>query len=114
MTVDKQIQTWRSRADHFRERAREFEDKAFELQQDKLKEVRRKQQDRLINRTQAIELLWFNSHSALKNWEQKVSPIGYLKFEGNAILRSEVLRFRDDYSTGLVNRKLRKHSYNHV
>jgi hypothetical protein len=64
--------------------------------------------DGMINRREAIELLWFDSYATLANWEKKVNRFGYLLFnEDNMILRSEVIRFADDYQSGIVMHRLK-------
>lgn len=103
----KEIKQLRKSARHFRERADELDEKAFRKQQELVDEVMTEQNDKLINRTQTIELLWFTTHQALKDWENKLEDLDYLDFQDNKILRSEVLRFRDDYYDGIVHKKLR-------
>lgn len=68
----------------------------------------RKQEDKLLNRKQALELLWFDTYPSLRHWEKQVNPHGYLKFNDDAIKRSEVLRFLDDYQSGLIHKMIYK------
>lgn len=102
------------KAERFRQKAIELQKESNNLMLEAMKiyeqeSVRafRKHNDKLINRKEAISLLWFESHQALKDWEKKVQNIGYLQFNNHKILRSEVLRFRDDYKNGKLFQKLR-------
>jgi hypothetical protein len=96
-----------SQARHFRQVAEQKEEKAHELRKKGMEIFLREKEDRLISKRETLDLLWFNSYTALRQWEKRVNPIGYLEFTGNKILRSEVLRFLDDYHSRTVERKLR-------
>ncbi len=91
-----------------RERAETLRGEAIELYRKQGLVAHRKENDKLINRKQAIELLWFDSYPTLRDWEAKVNRFGYLQFIDDKILRSEVLRFLDDYQSGAVHRKMNK------
>lgn len=108
MDIPKQITDLLNRAEYHHRRTIELYKEAIEAQQELLEQAMRKKNDKLLNRTQAIELLWFTTHQALKNWENKVADLGYLNFQNNKILRSEVLRFLEDYQSGKLHAKLRK------
>lgn len=90
------------------QRAEVLRSRAIELYRKQGLDVHRKENDKLINRKQAIELLWFESYPSLRDWEVKVNPFGYLRFHDDKILRSEVLRFLDDYQSGAIHRKMNK------
>ncbi len=109
MELQKEISELRDAAKHFRQRADELDEKAFRMQKQMVEKAMTEQNDKLINRTRAIELLWFTTHQSLKDWENKMSEsnLDYLQFQDNKILRSEVIRFRDDYYDGTVHNKLR-------
>lgn len=108
MDIHGEIQTLRSQANYYRELADQFEKKAFQKLEKLNSQLMRKRNDKLINRKKAISLLWFTTHQALKDWERKLEGTEYLRFEDNKILRSEVLKFRDDYYNGKLHKKLRK------
>jgi hypothetical protein len=101
----------REQALGYRQMARTLEQQAFERQQEQVDRLMRKRKDKLINRSEAIDLLWFGSYESLKNWEKKMGPFGYLKFEDSKILRSEVLRFRDDYYSGKIKKMTDSRKY---
>lgn len=108
MDIHGEIKTLRSRADHYRQLAEKFDQEAFQKLEKLNVRLMRTREDKLINRKEALDLLWFDSYQGLKDWEKKVMPIGYLRFENSKILRSEVLKFRDDYYNGTLHAKLRK------
>lgn len=97
----------REQARTLRKRADEIEDRAYKIQETATKEVMREQSDKWLSKAEALELLWFDSYPALRRWEKKLNPIGYLRFNDNKILRSQVLRCIDDYRSGVIERKLR-------
>lgn len=68
----------------------------------------RKKKDKFINKKEALELLPFSSYPTLRKWIKKVQPLGYLNFHNAMILRSEVLRFNDDYRSGRIERMIHR------
>ena len=106
--MERTAEILRDRAKAYRKIADELDEEAFAKQQTEVKKLQRKKNDPLINKKAAIALLWFDTYESLKNWQKKVSGLGYLRFENKKILRSEVLRFRDDYYNGKLHHKLNK------
>jgi|SRR5699024_249967 len=104
--IPEEVSQKRRIANGLRKRARQMDQKADELLRDHIQ--RQYSDDPLINKAEAIELLWFGSYESLKNWREKVQPLGYLRFENNKIPRSEVLRFRDHYYNGTITKKLKR------
>lgn len=92
-----------------RRKADQLQQELTDLLTKETEKALQKKNDRLINRREALDLLWFDHYSTLREWEQRVRPLGYLNFtDENKILRSEVLRFLDDYQCGTVHQKLRR------
>lgn len=104
----KKAKELRARAMSLRLRAEELENEAFRLLDEQATQNIRQANDKLVNRKQALGMLWFTSYPALRKWEKRMIPYGYLRFEEDKILRSEVLRFVDDYKSGKINRLLHK------
>lgn len=102
--VPKQVESLRQQARMLRQRADQLEEEAFKAQQEFTERAIIRNEDRLLNRTQALELLSITTLESLKTWERKYRSLGYLHFENNKILRSEVLRFIDDLHTGKIAR----------
>ncbi|MEX0660497.1 MAG: hypothetical protein WEA58_11490 [Balneolaceae bacterium] len=95
-------------AKNLRDRSDEIFQEAVQIFEKEVVRAMREQEDKLINRKQAIDLLWFDSYRSLRRWEDKVHPLGYMEFEDDKILRSEVLRFIDDYQSGVIHQKLHR------
>lgn len=96
----------RSQAKSLRQRADELEEQAYSIIREQAVINIREANDKLVNRKEALSMMWFNSYPALRTWEKKVMHLGYLKFTDDKILRSELMRFLDDYHSGKVNKLL--------
>lgn len=64
--------------------------------------------DELLNRTQALDYLPWDSFRSLKTWENRIRPYGYLQFRDNKIKRSEIQKFIRDWDSGRIHRILAK------
>lgn len=82
-------------AERLRERANELDREAMDLVIERTRKFMREVDDKLLNRTQCLEYLPISSFRQLKWWEKKYRPYGYLQFEDNKLLRSELLEFVD-------------------
>lgn len=91
-------------AQHLRERACELEMEAREEHRKYLRRFVRNMEDKELNRTQCLDYLSIRTVKALKEWEDKYSPYGYLQFKEGKIMRSELLRFIDDRQSGKIVR----------
>lgn len=106
LDIPKEAKELRMRAKGLRDRADELEEKAYEIAMERTRKFMREMQDKILNRTQCLKYLSINTLESLKNWENKYRPYGYLQFEDNKILRSELLEFIDHKNSGLIERKM--------
>jgi hypothetical protein len=105
----KEIKELKARADGLRERANELDQQYQEAVENFVKKVLRETNDKQLNRTQCLEYLSIGTLESLKNWEEKYSPYGYLRFQDNKIMRSELLEFIDDLNSGKIHRRMNRH-----
>jgi|GEM_PF-1385910 len=104
--LPKKVYELRTQAKFLRDRADKIEEELYLILENQAVTNLRKSNDKAINRKQALTMLWFNSYPALRKWEAKMKPYGYLQFNDDVILRSELLRFLDDYHSGKIKRLL--------
>lgn len=104
--LPKEIKQLKARADGLRKRANKLDKDYQQAVENFLKKVLRETNDKLLNRTECLEYLPIGTLESLKNWEEKYSPYGYLRFQDNKILRSELMRFIDDKQSGRIHRQI--------
>lgn len=106
LEIPKEVEQKRQQAKSLRERAEQLEEEAYELAMERTRKFMREMEDKMLNRTQCLEYLSINTLESLKNWENKYRPYGYLQFQDNKILRSELLEFIDDKNSGKIHRMM--------
>lgn len=108
LEIPQEAKELRMRAKGLRERAEELDQKAYDIAMERTRKFMREMEDKLLNRTQCLDYLPINTLESLKNWERKYSPYGYLRFEDNKILRSELLEFIDHKNSGIIAKKMKR------
>jgi hypothetical protein len=106
MEIPKEVEKKFAQADALDQRAREIRQQALEEMRERNRKFVREMEDKVLNRSQCLEYLSINTLESLKNWENKYRPYGYLEFEDNKILRSELLEFIDDLNSGVIDKKM--------
>lgn len=106
MEIPKEVEKKFAQADALDQRAREIRQQALEEMRKRNRKFVREMEDKVLNRSQCLEYLSINTLESLKNWENKYRPYGYLEFEDNKILRSELLEFIDHLNSGKIHRMM--------
>ena len=104
--IPSKVKELRMRSKNHRDKAEKFNQEAMDIMLDQTRHWMREMDDKLLNRNECLDYLSISTLQSLKSWEREYSTHDYLQFENNKTLRSELIRFIDDYNSVVIHKKI--------